>query len=394
MSAKNYKDLAQEYLFENYARYPLTLMRGEGVYVWDDNDKKYLDFLSGIACLPLGYNHKAVVDAVVQQAHQIMHASNLYYSPPSIKLAEWLVKHGGLDKVFLCNSGTEANEAAFKLARKYQHRQGRHHQMKILSAEHSFHGRTLGALAATAKKSIQEGFGPMPEGFIHASWDDTAAFCQLIQADVAAVILEPIQGEGGIFMAPAEFLQAVRARCDAVGALLIFDEIQCGVGRLGSLFAYEHFAVLPDIITMAKGIANGLPLGVVCAKADIAKALQPGDHGTTFGGNPVSCSAALATLENIFAHLDHVRTISSVLFKRLNALQHEFPESIGEVRGAGLMIGMSLNIDAAKVLEACQQKGLLLNVTAGNVLRFLPPYIITEAHVDEMIKILRTVFNN
>lgn len=387
----NYQALAGQYLFQNYARYPLTLVRGEGVYVWDDADKKYLDFLGGIACLPLGYNPKKVIDALVQQAHKIMHTSNLYFSPPSIELAQWLVQQGGLDRVFFCNSGTEANEAAIKLARKYQYRQGKAHKIKIISAEHSFHGRTFAALAATGKKSIQEGFGPMPAGFIHASWDDADAFCELIDTDVAAVILEPIQGEGGIYVAPYEFLQKVRARCDAVDALLIFDEIQCGIGRTGTLFAYEHFAVKPDIITMAKGIASGLPLGVVCAVDHIAQALKPGDHGTTFGGNPVSCQAALITLQEIVALLDHVRTISAYLFQGLRQLQHEFPQLIKEIRGAGLMIGMSLSIDAAQVLNACQAKGLLLNVTAQNVLRFLPPYIISKADVDETIHILHEV---
>jgi acetylornithine/N-succinyldiaminopimelate aminotransferase len=384
------KLLAQQYLFNTYARYPITLVKGDGVTVWDDQGKKYLDFLSGIACTPLGHNHPTVTQAIIEQARNLLHTSNLYYSPPNILLSQFLVEHGALDKVFFCNSGTEANEAAIKLVRKYQWLKGKKDKYIILSATHSFHGRTLAALTATAKPSIQEGFAPLPTGFRYAPWNDVEQFCAAIDENVAAVILEPIQGEGGINMPSPGFLEAVRAACDRVQALLIFDEIQCGIGRTGKLFAYQYFDVKPDVITLAKGIANGLPLGVICASESVAATFSPGDHGTTFGGNPVSCAAALATLSTLITenHLEKIQQLSTYLFKRLQALQILYPSQIKEVRGAGLMIGVELASKAKEILADCQHNGLLLNITADNVLRMLPPYIITEADIDVALKVI------
>lgn len=379
----------KQYIFNTYARYPITLVRGEGVHLWDTDGKKYLDFLGGIACTPLGHCHPVVTQAIIHQAQTLVHASNLYYTEPAAQLAQWLVEHGGLDKLFFCNSGAEANEAAIKFARKYQW----HHKNNknvILSAAHSFHGRTLGALSATAKPSIQIGFGPLPAGFKHLNWQDIDAFCSAIDDTVAAVILEPIQGESGVYPAKLELLQAVRAKCDETGALLIFDEIQCGVGRTGHLFAYEYYSVKPDMITLAKGLANGLPIGAVCATQVIANTLNPGDHGTTFGANPISCQAALATLHTLLNenYLNHVQKMSRYLLSQLKQLQQKYPQYIREIRGTGLMIGIELSIEAPKILTYCQQQGVLFNTIGQHIIRLLPPYIISEADIDSLISTL------
>lgn len=388
----HYQTQSSQYLLNTYARYPITLVRGEGAYVWDIQGRKYLDFLSGIACTPLGHCHPAVIEAVVQQTKTLFHTSNLYHSPPSIELAKLLIENGGLDKVFFCNSGAEANEAAIKLARKYQFRLGKKNKHSILSAHHSFHGRTLGALSATAKPGIQEGFAPLGAGFRYADAQDIDAFCQAIESDIAAVILEPIQGEGGIQPLSKKFLEAVRAKCDAMQALLIFDEVQCGIGRTGNLFAYQYFGVKPDIITLAKGIANGLPLGAVCAINSVADAFQPGDHGSTFGGNPIVCAAALATLQTLLNqnYLLRVKQLSEYLFEQLRRLQQEFPKSIKSIRGAGLMIGIELGVDSKLMLAECQKAGLLVNITADTILRLLPSYVITEAEIINSVSIIST----
>lgn len=376
-------------IFNTYNRYPITLTHGQGPYVWDSNNKKYLDFLTGIACTPLGHTHPAILTAITEQAQKILHTSNLYYSPPSIELAELLVQLTELDKVFFCNSGAEANETAIKLARKYQWLKGNNKNM-ILSAHHSFHGRTLGALTATAKPKIQEGFGPLPAGFRYEAWNDIEIFCNAIDDNTAAVILEPIQGEGGIQMPPAGLLKAVREKCDKIGALLIFDEVQCGIGRTGKFCAYQYFNISPDILTLAKGIANGLPLGAVCAKEAVAAAFSPGDHGTTFGGNPLSCSAALATLKIIGDEnfLQQIKDRSDYLFAKLLQLKNQYPQQIKDIRGLGLMVGIELNINPQTVLSQCQNLGLLANITADNVLRLLPPYIISDADIDAAVMII------
>jgi acetylornithine/N-succinyldiaminopimelate aminotransferase len=389
MNQDYYQIESQKYLINTYARYPITLVKGEGAYVWDIQGKKYLDFLSGIGCTSLGHCHPAVGQAILEQTKKMLHTSNLYYSPPSIELAKWIVANGGLDKIFFCNSGAEANEAAIKLARKYQWHRRKEYKNIILSAMHSFHGRTLGALAATAKVKLHEGFTPMPSGFKFHSWHDTQSFCNAITDEVAAVILEPVQGEGGIHIAPPGFLMSVRARCDQVGALLIFDEVQCGIGRTGELFAYQHVAVKPDIITLAKGIANGLPLGAMSATEQVASAFAPRDHGSTFGGNPIACAAALANLTTILSqHLPKIPQLSAYLCNHLKILQKQYPLKIKEIRAVGLMIGIELSVNPSTVLSFCQNAGLLVNITAENVLRMLPPYVINEKDIDFAVNVI------
>ena len=380
----------EAHIMTTYGRYPIALVKGEGVRAWDADGKEYLDFLGGIAVNLLGHCHPAVVQAIAEQAGKLMHCSNLYYTEPSAELADLLVANGGLGKVFFCNSGAEANEGAIKLARKYQWRKGLTQKHKIVSASHSFHGRTLGALTATAKPEIQEGFGPMPAGFVYAEFGSIEALKAMVDADTAAVILEPVQGEGGIHLASPEYLAQVRALCDATGALLIFDEIQCGLGRTGHFFAYQGLGVTPDIITLAKGLGGGLPIGAICATAEAASGFKPGDHGTTFGANPVSCAAALATTKTVLSAglVAHAGEMGDYLVAKLQGLRAKYPKLVKEVRGAGLMVGMELTVPGAPVLAKCHELGLLANVTAGTVLRMLPPYVITANDVDRAVEIV------
>ncbi|MFZ5824872.1 MAG: acetylornithine transaminase, partial [Bacillota bacterium] len=368
-------------IMSTYGRYPIALVKGQGVKVWDADGKEYLDFLTGLAVNALGHAHPAVVAAVTQQVSTLSHVSNLYYTEPAVELAELLVANGGLDRAFFCNSGAEANEAAFKLARKYHWRKGRTEKTGIVSVTHSFHGRTLAAVTATAKPEIQVGFGPLPPGFSYAEYGNLEALKAQVNEQTAAVIIEPVQGEGGIYTHTADYLAAVRALCDAHGALLIFDEIQCGLGRIGTFFAYQSFGVKPDIITLAKALGGGLPIGAICATEEAASGFQPGDHGTTFGANPVACAAAVATLKTILNDglVAHAAKMGQYLLNGLKGLQAKYPALVKEVRGMGLMLGLELTQPGAPVLAKCHELGLLANVTASTVFRMLPPYIITEA---------------
>jgi acetylornithine/N-succinyldiaminopimelate aminotransferase len=390
MNTEEMMALDNRYLMNTYRRYPIAIVKGKGTKVWDAEGKEYLDFLGGLAVTGLGHCHPEIVKAIIKQINELHHVSNLYYTKPAAELAELLVLNGGLDKIFFCNSGAEANEGAIKLARKFQWRKGHKEKNKIITTTHCFHGRTLAALAATHKPEIQEGFGPLPEGFHSIEWNETQNLFDKIDEKTAAVLIEPVQGEGGIYIASEEFLKKIRAVCDKVGALLIFDEIQCGLGRCGTLFAYETFGVKPDIITLAKGLANGLPLGAICATQDVAKAFQPGDHGTTFGANPVASAAALATLKILIQkkYPQKIALMGTYLKNKLLQLQKKYPSIISEIRVKGLMIGIELKIDGKAVLTKCHSLGLLANITAGNVLRLLPAYTITKKDVDKAIKII------
>lgn len=391
MGSQQIKDQTHGYLFQNYGRYPIALSNGRGVKVWDADGKEYLDFLGGIAVNLLGHCHPAVVKAIQDQAAKLIHASNLYYTEPGGQLAQILVENGGLDRVFLCNSGAEANEGAFKLARKYHYRNGNPNKTKIISVDHAFHGRTLAALAATPKPEYQEGFTPLPVGFAYTQFGDFENLKALVDEDTAAVIVEPVQGEGGINVMTMEYLKHARQLCDEKGALLIFDEIQCGMGRTGHFFAYQGVGVKPDIITLAKGLGGGLPIGAVCAREEVAlQGFKPGDHGTTFGGNPVACAAAVATMKTVIngGFVTHAARMGEYLLAELQKLQPKYPTLIKEVRGAGLMIGIDLTVPGAPVLNKCHELGLLANVTAGTVLRLLPPYVITQEDADHAVSII------
>lgn len=389
--------LDKQVLLNVYQRNPLAIKKGLGTKIWDYEGREYLDLLGGIAVLPLGHCHPKVLNAITQQAQQLIHTSNLFYTKETVDLAQILVEMGNFDKVFLANSGTEANEGAIKLARKYQWRKGKKDKFKIVSASHSFHGRTYGSLSATDKPVLKEGFDPLLEGFATAEWNNVESVEKAIDEHTAAFIVEPLQGEGGIYPASEEFLKAARSQCDKVGAVLIFDEIQCGLGRLGTFFAYQSFGVVPDIVTLAKGLANGLPIGAFCVNDKVASGFQKGDHGTTFGGNVVCAAAAHATLKEILEnnYCARVSEIGTYFREQLLNLQKMFPDYIKDVRGKGLMIGVELTANLADSFQKdCLSRGLILNVTAKNVLRILPSYLITKEEISFAMKIMRECFES
>lgn len=371
-----------------FARYQIVLDHGDGVNVYDTAGKKYIDFLGGIAVNVLGHGHKELVKAVADQAARMIHVSNLYYTEAQATAAEKLVKLSGLDRAFFANSGAEANEGAIKLARKYTH-QHDEEKSTIITAWHSFHGRTLATLTATGQPKYQAGFGPLPPAFDYVTYGDLAELEAKMNDKVSAVMLETIQGEGGIYVPSPEYLQGVRALCDKYGALLILDEIQCGIGRTGAFFAYETFGVKPDIVTLAKGLAGGVPIGAVIATEEVAKALHPGDHGTTFGGNPLACAAANVVLDTVARpdFLKNVARLGEYFTGALKKLAAKYPGLIKEVRGKGLMLGAELTRDdvGRDIVNDVLANGAIINCTAGNVLRFVPPLIITEGDVDEVL---------
>lgn len=375
-----------------FSRYSVVLSHGEGPYVYDTDGKKYLDFLAGIAVNVLGHAHPQLVKAIAEQAARLIHCSNLYYTVPQANLANKLSELSGLERIFLANSGAEANEGAIKLARKYAKTISQD-KVNIITAENSFHGRTLATLTATAQPKYQKGYEPLPQGFDYVSYNDIAALAAMMNDKTAAVMLEPIQGEGGIQVPDATYLAKVRELCDQHGALLILDEIQTGMGRTGKLFAFQHTAVLPDIVTLAKGLGGGVPIGAVLASEKVAAAFAPGDHGSTFGGNPLAAAAGNAVLaaienENLLARAD---SVGQYMVGELNKLQAKYPALIKAVRGQGLIIGVQLSISGSSLVAAAMAEGALINCTAGDVLRFVPPLIITPSHVDELMAILDKV---
>jgi acetylornithine/N-succinyldiaminopimelate aminotransferase len=382
-------------LLATYNRAPVTIVSGEGCYVTDDRGQRYLDCIAGIAVCALGHSHPVIADAVSRQARTLVHVSNLFHHEPAGTLARELVARSGLSGTFFCNSGTEANEAAIKLARKWAYRRGEPERTTILACTGSFHGRTLGSLAATANDSYKEGFAPLPEGFAFTPFNDIAALESAIDERTAAFIVEPVQGESGVHVADAAFLAAARRLCDERGALLVFDEIQCGSGRLGTLFAFQTFGIVPDIVTMAKALANGLPIGALIASERAASGFQPGDHGSTFGGSPVPCAAALAHL-HVRDDIDldaNVRARCAQLFSRLGDLVLRFPNVFDAPRGLGLLLGLPVRepYAAKDIVAAARDRGLLLGTAGGNTVRFAPPLIISEEEVDLAVSLLAGV---
>ena len=379
-----------------FSRYEIVLDHGEGAYVWDHNGKKYLDFLGGIAVNVLGHNHPALVKAVSEQAGKMLHCSNLYYTQAQADAADKLAKLSGLEdaKVFFGNSGAEANEGAIKLARKFTHQQDPE-KSQIITAWMSFHGRTLATLTATGQPHYQEGVGPLPEGFDYVHYNDIAELEGMISDKTCAVMLETIQGEGGVYTPNPGYLRQVRELCDKHGALLIFDEIQAGIGRSGEFFAYDKYGVKPDIVTLAKGLAGGVPIGAFVARGEVARAMHPGDHGTTFGGNPLACAAANVVLDTVpqAEFLAHIRQVGGYFKQQLFSLQEKFPALISEVRGEGLILGAELSKDdiGRDIVNECLSEGIIINCTVGKVLRFIPPLIISEEQVDEVISVLAKV---
>ena len=387
----NLKDKEKQYIINTYNRQSdatLFIKRGEGAYVWDDAGNRYLDFVSGLAVNNLGHCHPEVVKAVTRQTEKLMHTSNLYYTEPQIQLAELLVNASCADKVFFCNSGAEANEAAIKLARKYGKANRGAGVHEIITANRSFHGRTLATVTATAQPKYHQGFEPMVPGFHYAEFNNLDSFASLVNEQTCAIMVEPVQGEGGVYPAQAEFLQGLRNLCDEHGLLLIFDEVQSGIGRTGTLLASEHYGVEPDVFTLAKGLGGGLPIGVMAAKGAPADTLVPGDHASTFGGNPVVCAAASAVLtvllENGF--LPHVQKMGQYFINKLKNIPYA---NTVEIRGLGLFIGMEIAGDGAQVAKACQDEGLLINCIGGKVLRFLPPLIVEEEQIDAAVNVIQ-----
>ncbi len=377
-------------LMQTYGRLPLALVRGEGAYVWDAAGRRYLDFVSGLAVNGLGHCHSRVVAAVREQAGVLMHCSNLYHIEPQVRLAALLVENSALDRAFFCNSGAEAVEAAIKLARKCAKKRHGPERYEIITAWASFHGRTLAALTATGQPKYQQGFEPLPPGFRYVPFNDMDALRAAVGKHTCAVMLEPVQGEGGVNVAAPDYLRGVRALCDERGLLLILDEVQTGIGRTGRLFAHEHYGITPDIMSLAKALGGGFPIGAALAREDVAAAFTPGDHASTFGGNPLACAAAAAVVETVLedGFLDRVTRTAGHLRGRLEELQSRFP-FIREVRGLGMLIGAELDRDAAKVIQArCQESGLLVNAVGDRILRFLPPLTVTPAEVDAAADIL------
>ena len=379
----------KKYFMPVFNRYPLVLSHGEGPYIFDTDGKKYIDFLAGIAVNVLGHAHPELVKAICEQAGRLIHCSNLYYTEPQVLLIEKLAELSGLNKVFIANSGAEANEGAMKLARKFGKMKSAD-KFEIVTAEHSFHGRTLATLTATGQPKYQEGYEPLPGGFRYVPFNDKEALKAVVSAKTCAVLIEPIQGEGGVHVPLDGYLQYARELCDKHGALLIFDEIQSGMGRTGTFLACQGYGVKPDIVTLAKGLAGGVPIGAFMATDEVAAAFSPGDHGSTFGGNPLACAAALAVLnviekENLMAN---ALSMGTYLMNELENLKKKYPALIKIVRGKGLMVGAELSKPGREVVDRCMAQGAIINCTAGNVLRFVPPLDIRREHVDEVVAIL------
>jgi acetylornithine/N-succinyldiaminopimelate aminotransferase len=393
MNSQQWIEKSDRYIMRTYGRYPIVPVRGEGCRLWDADGKEYLDFLGGVAVNNLGHCHPKVVAALQKQAAELIHCSNYYQIPQQIELAELLCQHSFADKAFFCNSGAEANEAAIKLARKYSRDTYGPERYEIITAADSFHGRTMATVSATGQEKVQRFFDPLLHGFKHVPFDDVDALEAAITPTTCAVMLEPIQGEGGVNVPSPGYFQEVRRLCDKHDLILIFDEVQVGMGRTGKLFAYEHFDIVPDIMTLAKALAGGAPIGTMLATDRYAAAFVPGTHGSTFGGNPLVCAAAIATVRTILEDgiLNRCEEIGEYLVGELQALQHKYP-FVKEVRGIGLMIGMALDIPAGDIVRKGHERGVLLNVTHDTVLRFVPPLTVSKQEINQMIAILDGIF--
>lgn len=373
-------------LFNVFRRQPVAFVRGKGAYLWDDKGKKYLDFFSGLAVAGLGHAHPAVAKAVAEQSRTLVHTSNLYTTRPQLDLAK-ILSARSFGKIFFTNSGAESNECTLKLARRHGHVTGGRHE--IIVFDNSFHGRTLFTLAATAQKKYQEGFGPLPEGFPVARYGDAAAVERLVTPKTCAILVEPVQGEGGVNTADVSFFQALREICRKNNLLLLYDEIQTGIGRTGKLFAYQRLGVEPDVLSIAKGLGNGYPIGACIARDEVADLFKPGDHGSTFSGGPVVCRAALEVLKVLTpSFLSRVEKMGKRFLEEIGSWKKEVP-AIRDVRGLGLMIGVELDRPGAAVVDACREDGLLINCTAERVIRLLPPLILSAGQVSDGLSILK-----
>lgn len=386
--------IKQSAIMSTYNRFPLTLIKGKGSYVWDDQGQKYLDFTSGIATCNLGHVPDAVKEKVEQQLDTLWHCSNLYHIPAQENLASLLVQYSCADQVFFCNSGAEANEAAIKLARRYAQKVKGTDAYEIVTFKQSFHGRTLAALSATGQEKLQQGFQPLVSGFRYLPYNDIEALDDLVSLQTCAVLLEMVQGEGGVIPADPEWIEQLVKLCQKHDLLLMVDEIQTGMGRTGTLFAYEQYGIQPDVISVAKGLGSGVPIGALLAKKEVAQAFDPGSHGSTFGGNPLATTAGLATLETLVNDnfMQHSKQMGDYLNSRLNECREQFKE-IEEVRGRGLLQGIVLKDKAAQMVQAARERKVLVLMAGPNVVRILPPLTTTKEEIDQFIAVLMDILD-
>jgi len=390
MTAQEYMDKAEQFLVHTYNRFKIVIEKGDGVYLYDVNGKKYLDFAAGIAVFALGYNNKKYNDALKAQIDKVIHTSNLYYNVPAIEAAQKVVEATGLKKVFFTNSGTEAIEGAIKMAKRYAYDRDGHANHEIIAMNHSFHGRTLGALAVTGNAHYQEPFGPMIDGIKFAEYNNLESVESLITDKTCAIVLETLQGEGGIYPADEEFIKGIRKLCDENDIIMICDEIQCGMGRTGKMFAYEHYGIKPDIVTVAKALGCGVPVGAFVAGEKTCNSLVPGDHGTTYGGNPLA-TAAVSTVFDLFKEekiVENVNEVAPYLEEKLDEIVKDF-DNVTARRGKGFMQGLVLTTSVGDTVNKAIENGLLVISAGSDVLRMVPPLTITKENVDEMIEILR-----
>ena len=384
---------AERYILHTYSRYPLLLVKGEGMRVWDERGREYLDFVGGIAVCSMGHCHPRLVEAIKEQAHTLLHVSNLYYTQAQVELAQRICENSFGEKVFFCNSGAEANEAAIKLARKYAKRYLGEDRYEIITMYNSFHGRTLATVAATAQEKFHKGFEPLPAGFKYCPYDDLEALKEAIGPHTCAVMVEPIQGEGGVNVPSDDYLPELKRICDEEGILLIYDEVQVGMGRTGKLFAYQHPDAPPHIMTLAKALGGGIPIGAMVTTDEVAKGFSPGDHASTFGGNPLAARAGCVVFELLLEGgvLENCQKMGDYLMEGLRQLQREHP-SMKEVRGKGLIVGVELEgISAKEVVNRCMEKGVLINAIGDRILRLLPPLILQKEDIDRLLEVLADV---
>ena len=386
---------SHKYLMNTYGKQPIVLVKGRGTKVYDSDGREYVDFVSGVAVNNLGHCHQRVVVALQKQAQRLMHVSNHYHNEPQINLAKMLIEHSFADKAFFCNSGTEAVEAAIKLARRYSREVLHQDRYEIITMRGSFHGRTYGSVSATAQEKFHRGFEPMVPGFQYVLFNDIAAAEQAVNKNTCAILVEPIQGEGGVNMPSEGYLAALRGICDRNELLLILDEVQTGMGRTGKLFAYERAGVTPDAVALAKGLGAGMAIGALIATDKAARAFTPGAHGSTFGGNPLACAAAIASLEVLLEDnilLPTVEQLGRDFMESLNNLKKKYG-FVKDVRGAGLLIGMELDFDGKEIVSSCLKEGFLINCTMDNVLRFMPPLIVTSEEIEQLVDTLAKIFS-
>ncbi|UCH01023.1 MAG: acetylornithine transaminase [Deltaproteobacteria bacterium] len=389
----NIIDRADAFMFKTYRRSPITLIKGDGCRVWDENGKEYIDFVGGIAVCNLGHSSPIVSKVLCEQSKKLIHVSNLFYTQPQTELAQVLVENSFADRVFFCNSGAEANEAAIKLARRYSKERLGPDKHVIITMDNSFHGRTIATLSATGQEKIRKGFDPLLEGFRYVPFNDLEDLKSAIDGSVCGVMLEPIQGEGGVVLPDPDYLKSVREICTEHGILLILDEVQVGMGRTGRLFAHQHFGITPDIMTLAKALGNGLPIGAMLAKVELTDAFGPGTHATTFGGTPLITAGALAVVKSLLndGWIENAREMGDHFKDKLTVLRQRY-SIIKDVRGLGLILGLQLDREVADIANTCMERGFLINCVQEKVLRFVPPLIIGKEEIDLLINCLDEVF--